>query len=300
MAAVFVQRYCCACAGRGVIDRGDVEGERVGAGAETEAVIDLEAQAGLTVAVQVGAGGEAQFAGVDVGYRNDLILCYVRPTAAVVLQGAGGRQGGDLDRGKGVWRRIAIGVGAEVGTGQYNGRVFKRCGAVVGAGGREVDQDGGVDRTAAQAAVSIAGGCLHRDVARGDGVGCGGELQAAAAFGRSDEGAVVDCRRTVGLVQRAARDAGDLEMGHFGAVYGSAADDQAAGGLRIGTGLGIGDGRGVGYASDVKGQRAGCGVVQTTVIYLECQTGVTVAILVGWPCPGQVARQVPHSDALPG
>ena len=137
---VLAQRERGIGTGWRVVHPRDVKAQRVSAGAKAEAVVHLEAQAGLGRAIEVGAGREAQLAGADVGHGNDLIGAYRSPAAAVVLQCASSGQRCDLDRGESV--TFNIGITAKVARRKNDGGVFQRRRAGVAAGRRVVEQNG--------------------------------------------------------------------------------------------------------------------------------------------------------------
>ena len=69
----------CICARRGVVDRGDVDRDRVGRRVEIDAavgraavVLHLEGEAGIARAIGIGSRRELQQAGSDVGHGDEL------------------------------------------------------------------------------------------------------------------------------------------------------------------------------------------------------------------------------------
>src|SRR5439155_1199361 len=139
--------------GRGVVDRADVDRDRVGGRVEVDpaiggpaGVLDLEGERRVGAAVLVAVGHEAELAGVDVRLRDEV-------TRGEGRRGAGQderavrREGRDLDRGQAVGGRAVVDIAeVEVGGGQGVGRAFpaRRSSDLTGRGvvdRADVDRD---------------------------------------------------------------------------------------------------------------------------------------------------------------
>src|SRR5207248_1447003 len=146
--AVLQHRHRVVGAGRGVVDRGHVDGQRVGRLVEVDpavggaaVVLDLEGERGVAGAVGVGRRAELELSGGDIGGRDELAG---GNRHAVVGQTAGARQGGDLDRQQRIGAGRAGGVGrvgkAEIGRRDGVVAYTTLFRSVVGAGRGVVDR----------------------------------------------------------------------------------------------------------------------------------------------------------------
>ena len=126
---------------RRVVHRRHVHRQRIGGGAEVDAVAHLEADDGVGAAVLVGVRHEPQPSGRDVERADLLVERHVGPVAGareVVLQAAVARERGDLHRLQRV--AVGVGIGAEVAEPEHLRGILESLDRVVGRGRRLVER----------------------------------------------------------------------------------------------------------------------------------------------------------------